>query len=217
MNRTKLPIRERIENILQFPIGVDVAIAEGDDQWGIRPSTSRKGYLLVSLPDQQDIRFMPWFSPFQNSLDIATLFIIFITEVFKIDKMNRTKLPICKRLENVPQFSGSVDAAVAEVGATNRLEVVLSPNTNGEDRMEVCKSLGVRQVQKPGKYLGMPMNVGSSKTEVFGFLIDRVQQRLKGWYGKDVSRAGKITLLSSAAQTIPCFLDESVLDPSNYM
>ena len=31
---------------------------QGDDQWGIRPSTSRKGYLLVSLPDQQDIRFM---------------------------------------------------------------------------------------------------------------------------------------------------------------
>ncbi|KAL8156357.1 hypothetical protein AgCh_001451 [Apium graveolens] len=35
--------------------------------------------------------------------------------------MNKTKLPIRKRLENVPQFSGSVDAAVAEVGATNRL------------------------------------------------------------------------------------------------
>ncbi|KAL8156015.1 hypothetical protein AgCh_001181 [Apium graveolens] len=29
--------------------------------------------------------------------------------------MNRTKLPIRKRLENVPQFSGSDDAAVAEV------------------------------------------------------------------------------------------------------
>ncbi|XP_074352984.1 uncharacterized protein LOC141692144 [Apium graveolens] len=84
-------------------------------------------------------------------------------------------------------------------------EVVFSPNTNEEDRMEVCESLGVRQVQKPGKYLGMPMNVGSSKTEVFGFLVNRVQQRLKGWYGNDVSRAGKITLLSSAAQTIPSF------------
>ncbi|XP_074360858.1 uncharacterized protein LOC141701117 [Apium graveolens] len=81
----------------------------------------------------------------------------------------------------------------------------VGPNTNEEDMMEVCEILGVRQVQKPGKYLRMPMNMGSSKTEVFGFLIDRVQQRLKGWYGKDVSRAGKITLLSSAAQTIPSF------------
>ncbi|KAL8099554.1 hypothetical protein AgCh_031990 [Apium graveolens] len=31
MNRTKLPIRERIGNVLQFPIGVDVAVAEGND------------------------------------------------------------------------------------------------------------------------------------------------------------------------------------------
>ncbi|KAL8147280.1 hypothetical protein AgCh_004848 [Apium graveolens] len=40
--------------------------------------------------------------------------------------MNRTKLPIRKRLENVPQSSGSVDAAVAEVGATNRLVKIMS-------------------------------------------------------------------------------------------
>ena len=35
--------------------------------------------------------------------------------------MNLTKLPIRKRLGNVPQFFGSVDAVVAEVGTTNRL------------------------------------------------------------------------------------------------
>ena len=35
--------------------------------------------------------------------------------------MNRTKRPIRKRLGNIPQFSGGVDAAVAEVGITNRL------------------------------------------------------------------------------------------------
>ncbi|KAL8113422.1 hypothetical protein AgCh_020653 [Apium graveolens] len=49
--------------------------------------------------------------------------------------MNRTKLPIRKRLENVLQFSGSVDTAVAEVGATNRLEggVLSEQGKNGEE------------------------------------------------------------------------------------
>ena len=56
---------------------------QGDDQWGIRPSTSRKGYLLVSLPDQQDIGFMPKFFSFSNLLDIAILFILYMTEVFR--------------------------------------------------------------------------------------------------------------------------------------
>ena len=42
--------------------------------------------------------------------------------------MNMTKLPIRKRLENVLQSSESVDAAVAEVGATNRLGFQLLMN-----------------------------------------------------------------------------------------
>ena len=53
---------------------------QGDDQWGIRPSTSRKGYLLVSLPEQQDIRFMPRFSLFQIHWILQILFILYITE-----------------------------------------------------------------------------------------------------------------------------------------
>ncbi|KAL8126895.1 hypothetical protein AgCh_013986 [Apium graveolens] len=44
--------------------------------------------------------------------------------------MNKTKLPIRKRLENVMQSSESVDAAVAEVRATNRLE---RPNAGPDD------------------------------------------------------------------------------------
>ncbi|KAL8120002.1 hypothetical protein AgCh_017219 [Apium graveolens] len=51
--------------------------------------------------------------------------------------MNRTKLPIHKRLENVPRFSGSIDAAVAEVGATNRLAhaLCLTPVSKAPYRM----------------------------------------------------------------------------------
>ncbi|KAL8127364.1 hypothetical protein AgCh_014327 [Apium graveolens] len=51
--------------------------------------------------------------------------------------MNKTKLPIRKRLGNVPQFSGSVDAAVAEVGATIRLGFQLfigTPNPDVEEQ-----------------------------------------------------------------------------------
>ncbi|KAL8121317.1 hypothetical protein AgCh_018158 [Apium graveolens] len=43
--------------------------------------------------------------------------------VEKIDKMNKTKLPIRKWIGNVPQFPVGVDAVVAEVGTTNRLVI----------------------------------------------------------------------------------------------
>ena len=71
--------------------------------------------------------------------------------------------------------------------------------------VEVCGSLVVKQAQKPGKYLGMPMCVGRNKSDVFAFLTDRIQQRLKGWYNKEFSKQGKVTLLSSSAQTLPTF------------
>ncbi|XP_074323203.1 uncharacterized protein LOC141660141 [Apium graveolens] len=68
-----------------------------------------------------------------------------------------------------------------------------------------CKIANKAPIQKPGKYLGMPMCVGSKKSEVFGFLTDRVQQRLRGWYNKELSKSGKVTLLSSSAQALPSF------------
>ncbi|KAL8133418.1 hypothetical protein AgCh_008763 [Apium graveolens] len=51
--------------------------------------------------------------------------------------MNRTKLPIRKRLGNVPQFPIGVDVVVAEVATTNRLGFQLligTPNPEVEEQ-----------------------------------------------------------------------------------
>lgn len=58
---------------------------------------------------------------------------------------------------------------------TNKSSISFSPNTKIEDRIEVCSILQVQETEAPGKYLGMPMRVGRSKMETFGFLIDKVQ------------------------------------------
>lgn len=49
------------------------------------------------------------------------------------------------------------------------------------------------------------MWVGRSKKEVFGFISDRVQNKLQAWCNKELSRAGKLTLLKSSTQTAPNF------------
>lgn len=66
----------------------------------------------------------------------------------------------------------------------NKSNVVFSANTSVAERRLVCEKLEVREASSPGKYLGMPMQVGKNKTEVFGFLSDRVRQILQGWSNK---------------------------------
>lgn len=96
----------------------------------------------------------------------------------------------------------------------NKSNIIFSPNTKREDREVVCGILEVQEAEKPGRYLGMPMSVGRNKIEVFSFLKDKVQQRLQSWASKDVSKQGKITLLSSATQVIPNFWMSLFLIPA---
>ncbi|KAL8105516.1 hypothetical protein AgCh_029345 [Apium graveolens] len=83
--------------------------------------------------------------------------------------------------------------------------ISFSLNTSVEERSRICTVLYVQEVNVLGKYLGMPMYVGRNKNEVFGFLADRVTQKLQGWEKVSLSKGGKLTLLKTAAQAIPNF------------
>ncbi|XP_074344601.1 uncharacterized protein LOC141683748 [Apium graveolens] len=60
----------------------------------------------------------------------------------------------------------------------SKSNITFSPNTLRVDRGKVCSTLGVQELNAHYKYLGMPMFVGRNKNDTFGFLIDRVVQRL---------------------------------------
>lgn len=82
--------------------------------------------------------------------------------------------------------------------------MVFSPNTCEVDRIVVCKILGVQQVDKPDKYLDA-ISMGKSKIEMFGFLQDQLKQRLQTLYNKELSKHDRLTLLTSATQTMSTF------------
>lgn len=97
----------------------------------------------------------------------------------------------------------------------NKSTVCFSPNTSNADRFSVCSLLGVREIEKPGKYLGMPMYVGKDKAGVFGFLNDRMEKKLQNWCNTELSKEGKIVLLKSVAQAIPNFWMSMFLIPES--
>lgn len=87
----------------------------------------------------------------------------------------------------------------------SKSSVIFSPCIENDKRRRVCEILGVTEVFDPGKYLGLPMRIGKKNNEVFSFLNDRVSKKLQGWGTKAISKAGKVTLLKTAAQSIPNF------------
>lgn len=96
----------------------------------------------------------------------------------------------------------------------NKSSVIFSPNTDVSSRAEVCEQLGVCEVQSPGKYLGMPMHIGRRKCATFSFLSDKINQKLQGWQNQSLSKAGKVTLLKTAAQVVPNFWMNMLLIPA---
>lgn len=96
----------------------------------------------------------------------------------------------------------------------NKSAVTFSPNTTENSRNEVCHELSVREATTPGRYLGMPMQVGKNKVEEFNFLVGKVDQKLQNWNNQTISRSGKAILLKTAAQSVPNFWMQLFLVPN---
>lgn len=95
----------------------------------------------------------------------------------------------------------------------SKSSVTFSTNTRDSMKAVVCEQLGVNTLQHPSRYLGMPMFIGRRKVATFSFLADKVEKKLKGWQNHTLSKAGKMTLLKTAAQVIPNFWMNMLLIP----
>lgn len=54
---------------------------------------------------------------------------------------------------------------------------------------------GIGFTDQLGKYLGMPLLNDHVNKETFSFTVEKVQNRLTGWEAKNLSLAGRCTLI----------------------
>lgn len=89
----------------------------------------------------------------------------------KVDRKNC--LAVCEVLDSFCSMSG-------EKVSNEKPRVFFSPNVSGQDRVVFGDILGFRSTSSLGKYLGFPIK-HTSVPQDFGFVIERVQNRLAGW------------------------------------
>lgn len=91
--------------------------------------------------------------------------------------------------------------------------MTFSSGTSVAVRDEIQKLMGIQVMEKFDKYLGMQAIVGRSKKEVFGFLKDRIWDRIQCWNEQDFSLAGGEVLIKAVIQAIPTYLMSCFLLP----
>lgn len=125
--------------------------------------------------------------------------LLFADDCYLFFRATKTEAGVMKRiLDRYAEISGHVINF-------NKSAVTFSSNAKSVDHSEVCAQLEVKESENPGKYLCMPMRIEKQKKLVFGFLIDRVEHKLQTWSIQNISKAGNVTLLKTAAQSIPNF------------
>ncbi|XP_071923241.1 uncharacterized protein [Coffea arabica] len=128
-----------------------------------------------------------------------------ITHLFFADdslvfcKANKQEAEKLKRILKV------YEEATGQLINMDKSSVLFSKNTLPSVKSEVCQAMGsIKQVEQ-GKYLGLPMAITRSKEQVFGFVRNSIDKKLKGWRNKLLSQAGKEIMIKAVAMAMPTY------------
>ncbi|KAK6144547.1 hypothetical protein DH2020_021367 [Rehmannia glutinosa] len=83
--------------------------------------------------------------------------------------------------------------------------ILFTRDVDQHTRDTILGLLGFQLVESHGKYLGLPSIIGRNKKEIFGFIKDKIWQRIHGWSKCHFSKAGKEILIKSVLQAIPIY------------
>ena len=84
-------------------------------------------------------------------------------------------------------------------------------------RSAIVNILGVKEVDRQEKYLGLPTVIGRSKKVTFACIKECIWKKLQGWKEKLLSRPGKEILIKSVAQAIPTYMMSVFCLPSGLL
>lgn len=83
--------------------------------------------------------------------------------------------------------------------------IFFSSNVSEAIKREICGVLQMNKADDRSKYLGLPNFLGRGKLSLLGYSKSKVQNRVRCWDGKFISKAGKEVFIKSVAQAMPSY------------
>ncbi|XP_071939954.1 uncharacterized protein [Coffea arabica] len=81
-----------------------------------------------------------------------------------------------------------------------------SKNTKERMKHEISEGLDNMKEAVNGTYLGLPMAIGRSKAQVFGFVKNKISSKLQGWKQRLLSEGGKEVLIKAVTMAMPTYV-----------
>jgi hypothetical protein len=114
---------------------------------------------------------------------------------------------------NLKNIINKYQQASGQLVNFNKSELTFSKRVQQDTKLDIQQILPMPMVDHFSKYLGQPTFIGRSKNQAFNFIQDKVWKKLKGWKERNLSFAGRGTLIKAVAQAIPTYLMSSFLLP----
>jgi hypothetical protein len=116
-------------------------------------------------------------------------------------------------VHHVNDIINTYQKASGQLVNMQKSEILFSKHVQQEVKEAIHKIIPMQRVDHFSKYLGMPTLIGRSKNQTFQFIQDKIWKKLKGWKEKNLSFAGRATLIKAVAQAIPTYIMSSFLLP----
>lgn len=84
----------------------------------------------------------------------------------------------------------------------DKSSVIFKRNVSSALKDILCQQLGFKEADGNSLYLGLPSFLHKKKTVAFGYIKEKMQEKLQGWDKKKLSRGGKEVLIKSTVQSL---------------
>lgn len=128
-----------------------------------------------------------------------------ISYIFFADDLYLFSWASLEDAQNIQSVLSQFQDATGQLIIFQKSSIFFSSNSPQILKDSVCSFLSISEADSGSHYLGLPNMLSRNKSVAFGYIKDKLSQRILSWESRCLSKAGKELLLKTVAQAIPAY------------